>query len=284
MSPECAWTFRSEVRIFAWRLTPEHERLLERVIFAGQIGYHLDYAANASKEKTEVVDFLVRLGILAQTSPNYVNFSAPVVRQAVLLYYLAPARSPLDDVDPDDPLAFFLHALPRIDPAKLAMSYALGADKLPSEACWQLVTHSIFNSALPEGCISPEVGHEFESKGRVDIYVNTKYGWGVELTREHSRLKEHFDRFQPEGRYFGMLERKAIRHWLLIDFCHTKPQERTWIDDPHVIHVVYDSTTFESAQVWQQKQQIAAVEFVGGRDTLRRGLSKLQLEPTSPSK
>lgn len=277
MSPQCAWALREGTRIFAWRLGDEYKRLLERVIFAGKVGYLLDSAA------TDQAETLIRAGILVLVPGNRLCFSAPAVRQVVLLHYLAPARSPLQGVAVDDLKGFFLRALPRIDPVRLRESYALGADGFPSEACWQYVICCILNAALPEGCVSPEVGHVFDSKGRVDFYVNTSYGWGIELTREHDRLQQHYARFQPKGTYYRMLEQKVIRHWLLIDFCHEKPS--SWIADDHVLHVVFAADTWDSAAVWQNGTRIDTVSFLGEvQESLRRGMSTLQVTPTTPMK
>ena len=300
MSPKCVLALQHGTRIFAWQIeVPRVEvlRLLERVIFAGQAGCPLQEVNEG------IAESLVRAGILVlHPSTGHLTFSAPAVRQVVLLRYLAPARQSPSEPVSDGLQAFLLRALPRIDSLRLQQSYALGADGYPSEACWQYLLCSVLNDSFPMDSVSPDVGHKFGSKGRVDFYINSTYGWGIELTREHDRLEQHFLRFLPKGTkyhvvtskgceertsderpgtYYGMIAQGTLRQWLLVDFCHDIPT--TWIDDSHVLHVVH-TANLDGAVLWQCGRRIAAIDFLNSVQALQRGLSGIHVSPTTPQK
>lgn len=60
--------------------------------------------------------------------------------------------------------------------------------------------YRIATSLLPSSCfISPDIGHTFGTTGEADFYINDNKKWVIELIREGDRLKQHWDRFQPEG-------------------------------------------------------------------------------------
>ena len=245
----------------------------------------------------------MRAGILVLSPSGCLAFNAPAVRQVVLLYFLVPPRNALTNVNRDDLVPFVLRVLPRLVPSELQRSFALGSDGYPSEACWQYAVSRVFNASLPEGSLSPDVGHEFDSKGRVDFYVNSAYHWGVELTREHDRLQQHFACFllknatyntfranpneltahqvHQDGTYYGMIAQGDIHHWVVLDFCHARPV--TWIDDNRVLHIVYNEA-LDGAAVWQRGQCIREIDFMNSIQAMQRGFSNLAVTPTSPQK
>ncbi len=80
--------------------------------------------------------------------------------------------------------------------SELQRSFALGSDGYPRSvlAIRSPAVPCLQRESLPEGSLSHDVSQsEFDSKGRVDFYVNSAYHWGViELTREHDRLQATF--------------------------------------------------------------------------------------------
>ena len=195
----------------------------------------------------------------------------------LLLGRLKPASRPLEPC-PAELFDFFVASLPRLDPSWLEATAptCMNKDLRPSEAFWQYACWTALSSALPREHMVPDVGHAFDEKGRVDFYINHLRGWGIELTREGSRLKEHYDRFFKGGVYHRMVEGKTIKQWLLVNFCLKRP--RRDIHDARVVHVVY-APDYRGMAVWRMGQKVADIRLVGKAEDpipeLTRGMSQL---------
>jgi hypothetical protein len=71
--------------------------------------------------------------------------------------------------------------------------------------------------------ISPEYAAAAVSRpGRIHFFIPSKK-WGIELTRDGSRLDEHNSRFADEGAYGQWLGSSNMDDYVLLDFCSTKP-------------------------------------------------------------
>lgn len=57
-------------------------------------------------------------------------------------------------------------------------------------------------------------------KGRVDFFIEST-GWAIELTRDGDRMKNHLDRFEPNGKYHEWYEDGRIKDWIVLDFRKT---------------------------------------------------------------
>jgi len=71
--------------------------------------------------------------------------------------------------------------------------------------------------------ISPEYAAAFGSRaGRIDFFIPGKK-WGIELTREGSKLDEHGSRFAKDGAYGQWLQTSDMEDYVLLDFRSTMP-------------------------------------------------------------
>ena len=86
------------------------------------------------------------------------------------------------------------------------------------EAQYRNEFYRAFTSLLGYGVgISSEWSHD-DSKGRVDFRILDPK-WGVELLRNGTKetLKQHYERFLPNGRYYQWISDGSITDWLVID-------------------------------------------------------------------
>lgn len=117
--------------------------------------------------------------------------------------------------------------LQRFSPIKLRQiiqgKVSAGEQVRPLEAQYQDEYYRAFSSIMPPGvAISSE--WSWNGDGRVDFYIPCKK-WGIELLRDHSRLSEHCDRFEPGGRYHPWVSSGMLKEWMIIDCATTIPTE-----------------------------------------------------------
>lgn len=92
----------------------------------------------------------------------------------------------------------------------------------PPEACYQDEFYRCLFNEVGSGIgISSEWSGS--GPGRIDFYVIGP-GWGYELLREGDRLKEHCNRFLPNGAYYRSIQQGGITDWLIIDCRHSQPR------------------------------------------------------------
>jgi len=116
---------------------------------------------------------------------------------------------------------------------------SLNVDKKPNEALWQKAIYSIIMNICASHTVNPEMpsrltstpvpkkkkgmikdllppGEKREKKkhGSLDIYIDDKLQWQLEILREGDKLGEHCSRFEPDGKY-RFIPRKQ---WLVVDF------------------------------------------------------------------
>ena len=71
--------------------------------------------------------------------------------------------------------------------------------------------------------MSPEFVIKAGSKGgTIDFFIARKK-WGLELLRNRDRLVEHMERFEPGGQYFGMIQMRDMKQYIVLDFTVTPP-------------------------------------------------------------
>ncbi|RHZ47779.1 hypothetical protein Glove_567g20 [Diversispora epigaea] len=94
---------------------------------------------------------------------------------------------------------------------------------------------SRFYNCSPENAsISADVSPVFGSVGFPDFYVNGDVCWGIELTREGDRLREHAKRFEKGGKYANI----PLKDWVIIDFRHHSKDVREL--KPNFWYVLYE--------------------------------------------
>ena len=64
--------------------------------------------------------------------------------------------------------------------------------------------------------------------GRVDFQIKA-VKWAIECVREGDRLKEHIQRFQKGGRYYGWISSEQVEDYILLNFWTSMPTKREGI-------------------------------------------------------
>ena len=64
--------------------------------------------------------------------------------------------------------------------------------------------------------------------GRVDFQIKA-VKWGIECVREGNKLKEHIQRFQKGGRYYGWISSEQVEDYILLNFRTSMPTKREGI-------------------------------------------------------
>ena len=84
---------------------------------------------------------------------------------------------------------------------------------------------SVPSTALRKGAvlISPEFvcAKKAQVLGCINFLVPVK--WGIEITRDGSKLDEHCSRFDNAGAYRAWLTAGDMTDYILLDFCTTTP-------------------------------------------------------------
>jgi hypothetical protein len=100
-----------------------------------------------------------------------------------------------------------------------------GEDALAPEIQYQQEFYRAIHDVTDGGvCISPEFASAQTAKvaGRIDFFIK-KNMWGIKLTREGTRLKEHSDRFKTSGAYGAWIENGRMADYILLDCRTTEP-------------------------------------------------------------
>lgn len=163
---------------------------------------------------------------------------------------------------------------PRFDASQLCASLTRSADD-PSMPVWEAQWQSTFYAAtvglLPPGTvISPEVGKIFDADGRVDFIIDSNLCWGVELTRNGSRLNAHLARFEPGGIYHGLVAKGKVKDWVVLDFCLKAPSQQP--QDAHVWHLVYDQG-YTKVTIHRHGRHPYVINFLGAQTAQQQQLA-----------
>ena len=227
------------VRAFAWadrwEMTAYDEKFLRSAFYscdsASTFRVDLDDRGFA-----ESVAKFVRSGLVTHAGNNRMQFAAPLMR-IVLGQRLFTAQLTITDKPRDtDFYAFLRLSIQRMRPSVLrkSMSHGSGADAALYERMWQMEWYRAASSAVPENVtISPDVGPVFGSSGFLDFYVNGAYQWGVELSREGQKMKDHAKRFAEHGAYTDI----PLKQWAIIDFRHRTKTVSSFL--PNFWHALY---------------------------------------------
>lgn len=180
----------------------------------------------------------VRNGILVQEDKFSLQFSSPIIFDVMLRALMTTGIYPEPTVASFE--AVLTEILRRIDGRRISQNAELRPD--PLEDAWQKQFYVAATSTINirDGIVVTEAGYRFgHADAFMDFYLDGNLQWGVELTREGSRLEEHVSRFTT-GRYASF----GLKNWVVIDFRRTTPNLTTLCDN--VWYVVYadDFSTF----------------------------------------
>jgi hypothetical protein len=137
-----------------------------------------------------VLTTLLKHGFVTLSSDSEVCFSSPIITYLASTMIYENFKVGCEGDEPNFVRFIFL-TLQRLNPDVLSES--LGTDKEGTlyERTWQMEFYRAASSCLlANTCLSPDVGHCFGSTGFLDFYVNGDKQWGIELTREGSKLDE----------------------------------------------------------------------------------------------
>jgi len=200
------------------RLLPEDLEILVQCITLYKKGHR-----GFSKKETGISE-LVKLGIFVKTKAAATGGQTTVAFPSPLHFDLALYNVLHRTVELRQTHECFEHVLQelvlRMSPKVLQETTPHG--DLPYECQWQLECHRSFNS-MSRTHVNTSVGGEFGSPAFLDMYINAGLQWGIDLIREGDgrQLDEHFERFQPDGRYNEI----TLQEYALINFTSKVPDE-----------------------------------------------------------
>ncbi|KAG8777111.1 hypothetical protein FRC15_011526 [Serendipita sp. 397] len=180
-----------------------------------------------------------KLGYIDLSVDGHYDFASPLIRQLWSWHLLPDADYQL----PYSDLFSFVEATVALfRPSQLTGSdRRVGAsDHRPPEAQYQIeyyrCVHQIADGNVG---ISPEYAAAVGSRaGRIDFFIPSKK-WGIELTRDGSKLNDHASRFEASGAYGQWLATSDMVDYVLLDFRHTKPKQ-SYPGIMNLYHVVFD--------------------------------------------
>lgn len=186
------------------------------------------------------------LGFIDSNADEQYCFPSPLTRQ-IWSWHILPSLNyqlPYSDL-----LSFVTATVTRFRPLQLTGSdRRVGAsDRRPPESQYQeeyyRCVHEITDGNVG---ISPEYGTAAGTRaGRIDFFIPSNK-WGIELTRDGSKLNEHASRFADDGAYGQWLKISNMVDYVLLDFRITQPM-RSYRGIRNLYHIVFDSggTRFE---------------------------------------
>lgn len=153
---------------------------------------------------------------------TFYAFPSPLHRLFVewRLYDITPVTS----FEPNSILPFVLRVIARFSPRSLSTPRRI------SDACIQRPPEAQYQDEFYRSChrvwngLLTNLSEFGMAEGRVDFYIPSKQ-WAVEVLREGDRVKQHADRFSPEGPYGKKLP--------LSDFVLLDCRNDRWPTGPH---------------------------------------------------
>jgi hypothetical protein len=125
-----------------------------------------------------------------------------------------------------------LQAISRFKPSQLQLpihrvNHTVSADKPPEAQYQDEFYHSIFSVTGGNVHLSPEFAsaREADVAGRIDFFIPV-VKWGIEITREGSRLADHNSHFAESGAYGAWLTAGDMVDYIFLDCCTSIPQNK----------------------------------------------------------
>lgn len=127
----------------------------------------------------------------------------------------------IDSVEVKDVLSFVIEGIKRMRSSSFH-SHRTGLT--PLEDHYQKEFYSALQQV--DGLfLSPEFGTAgIKGLGCIDFFLAPNK-WGIEFTRNGNKIKEHYSRFLPNGKYHRWICDKTMLDWVLIDFRTQKPSQ-----------------------------------------------------------
>jgi len=191
--------------------------------FCDQVIDHLPF----SNSKALELKRLVSMGILVEEEKHGFRFASPLVGSTYIRERYSTAKrdalpTELEGSKPEmrDVVRLLVRSM---DPKQLGFGLSLGTDGKPLEYLYE---NEMYRGALrmipSQYGVQCQVGKTFRSRGMVDLFINDKFRFAIELLREGDRMKEHRDRFQPRGQYGFLVQKGIFKQWAVIDFRDAK--------------------------------------------------------------
>jgi len=234
---------------------------LERSILAEALDKSF-LAPPLQNELQGACDHLMDVGLLVKAADDMTySYASPLLRRLVLSALFSSSSRPSEP--PDSIEDFVKSALRMLKPEVFKTTLALLTKGVPREDVWQKEFYRVATALLPSNCVlSAEVGSVFarqtgDSVKAVDFYANSNLQWMVEFLVEGSKLKEHLDRFAPQGRYSSI----PRKQWLVVDFRVKVNLPSELADHCMYVRVAAD---FQSATIFLRGKAPEEVKFQGG--------------------
>lgn len=152
-----------------------------------------------------------------------VRYSFPSPLHAVCISWRLKPMNDMPDFTSLFDLA--LDAISKFKPSQLQLPICrvrpMSTDKLPEAQYQDEFYRSVFSVTFGNVRVSPEFASARKARvsGRIDFFIPA-VKWGVEITRDGSRLEEHSSRFAKSGAYEAWLKSGDMADYILLD-CRT---------------------------------------------------------------
>jgi hypothetical protein len=192
----------------------ELNNILQRCLVSDTVyrsGFELDHDANTHLQT------LLKTGILVQDNVGRIQFSSPLARRFYWKVFF-PNRA---NENPPDLDSLIMSVLQNMSKSSLERSVTR-VGRLPNEATFQHLFMEGLALFTPPTCsIIPELAETFPSedgsssriRGRIDFYLNSVLGWGIELLVSGRGIGDHIKRFEEGGKYADL----DCRDWVVVD-------------------------------------------------------------------
>ncbi len=213
---------RSNVRRGLPEYTAEWAPAMKALLLCGEIPFDdKDTETNTLSKLREAYES----GFIHLNEADRLAFASPLMRQ-MWSWRLLP--SPYYELPYPDLLSFVKATVTRLRPSQLTGSdRRVGASNhRPPEAQYQeeyfRCVHEVTDGNVG---ISPEYATAAGTRaGRIDFFIPSKK-WGIELTRDGSKLAEHASRFAGDGAYGQWLQTSDMLDYVLLDFRNATPTQ-----------------------------------------------------------
>jgi len=113
----------------------------------------------------------------------------------------------------------------RFQPSQLSdPPRSLVGNTLPPEDQYQKEFYRcLFNMLDGHVVTSPEYVVKAGNTGGTIDFLVTRKKWGLELLRDRDRLVEHMKMFEPDGKYFSMIQSVDMERYIVVDFTVSRP-------------------------------------------------------------
>ena len=180
----------------------------------------------------ELLDTAHRNGYI-HLKDNFFVFSSPLIKFQ-WTWLIAPPRN--YDLPYASLRTLVLDTFARFRPVQLFNTERrVGSNTThPTEAQYQVEFYrALHDITMGNVCISPEYAAQTHSRpGRIDFFIREK-NWGIELTCDGRKLKQHADRFGEDGAYGQWYTSGDMIDRILVDCRLLPPRKKHPSTFPH---------------------------------------------------